>query len=54
MLDDVYNYIYSCIFEDSSNFKCVKSRSRYKPIAGWNDHCQDLYRKCRDFFFSLE
>ena len=52
MLDDVYNYIkfYSCIFEASIHFKCVKSRSRYKPIAGWNDHCQDLYRKCREIF----
>ena len=31
MLDDVYNYIkfYSCIFEASIHFKCVKSRSRY-------------------------
>ena len=52
MLDDVYNYIYSCIFEASSHFKCVKSRSRYKPIAGWNDHCQDLYRKCREIFLA--
>ena len=50
MLDDFYNYIYSCIFEASSHFKCVKPRSVYKPIAGYNDHCQDLYGKCREFF----
>ena len=52
MLDDVYNYIYTCIFESSSHFKCVKSRSIYKPTAG----CTTIFKICTESagkFFQL-
>ena len=48
MLDEAHNYIYSCIFEASSHINVL---SRYKPIAGWNDHYQDLFGKCVEFLF---
>ena len=52
LLNESYEYFLSCLLISSNEFPTRLQSNKFRPVAGWNDHCKDKYTVARNNFVS--